>query len=55
MGFLGLCDLVSKKRHKATTPNCVPQRKDLYGSVVCKVALCLACCSNVASSYKQYE
>ena len=25
MGFLGLCDLVSKKRHKAITPNGVPQ------------------------------
>ena len=23
--FLGLCDSVSKERHKATTPNCVPQ------------------------------
>ena len=28
MGFLGLCDLVSKKRHKATTPNGVPQVKE---------------------------
>ena len=27
MGFLGLCDLVSKKRHKATTPNGIPQRE----------------------------
>ena len=26
MGFLCLCDLVSKERHKAATPNCVPQR-----------------------------
>ena len=25
MGFLGLCDLVSKKRHKATTPNGISQ------------------------------
>ena len=25
MGFLCLCDSVSKKRHKATTPNGVPQ------------------------------
>ena len=27
MGFLGLRDLLSKKRHKATTPNGVPQRE----------------------------
>ena len=26
MGFLCLGDLVSKERHKAATPNCVPQR-----------------------------
>ena len=28
MGFLGLCDLVSKKRHKATTPNGISQVKE---------------------------
>ncbi len=27
MGFLCLCDLVSKERHKAATPNCVPLGK----------------------------
>ena len=55
MGFLGLCDLVSKKRHKATTPNGVPQGKGACDGTICKLVLCLVCCSDVASSYKQYE
>ena len=30
MGFLGLCDLVSKERHKATTRNGVSQGRIMF-------------------------
>ena len=30
MGFLGLGDLASKDRHKAATPNCIPQGIEKY-------------------------
>ena len=42
--FLDLCDLVSKERHKATTPNCLPQGKGDYDGNICKLALCFVCC-----------
>ena len=53
--FLHLCDSVSKGCHKATTLNGVPQEKGSCDNVVCKLVLCLDCCSDVANSYKQYE
>ena len=49
--FLCLCDSVSKERHKATTPNCVPQEKDTCEGAVCKLALCLVCWSLKYSCY----
>ena len=45
MLFLGLRDLVSKERHKATTPNGVPQGNGVCDGIVCKIVLCLVCCS----------
>ena len=43
--FLGLCNSVSKGRHKAATPNGVPQGKGTYNGTVSKLVICLVCCS----------
>ena len=43
--FLCLRDLVSKERYKATTPNGVPQGNGVCDGIVCKIVLCLVCCS----------
>ena len=43
--FLYLFNLVSKNRHKATTPNGVPQGKGACDGISCKLVLCLVCCS----------
>ena len=55
MGFLGLCDLVSKKRHKATTPNGVPHEKVDRDGIICKLVCCLLCCFDIVSLCKRYE
>ena len=38
--FLCLCDLVSKERHKSTTPNCLPQGKGACEGTICKLVIC---------------
>ena len=43
MGFLCLCNLVSKKRHKATTPDGIPQGKGICDGTICKLVLYLVC------------
>ena len=43
--FLCLYDSVSETRHKATTPNGVPQGKGACDGTISKLALCLVCCS----------
>ena len=53
--FLGLCDSVSKGRHKATTPNFIPQGKVLVMYHLQTCALISLLLGMVVSLYKQYE
>ena len=56
MGFLGLWDLVSKKRHKATTPNGVPQGEGCLWRYYLQTCTLLSLLFvMVVILYKQYE